>query len=130
MLVVALRRGPRGLLVRAAQSMLRQDQQPLDVICSGEPSGVDRCAWEEPMRLASAHRAVLLLAGAIFGRCTAVAELETTAHAASTSVFVQSEEQNTALAHMGHLLPHFPVLDRPGPQQASRAPFWCVHRSN
>ena len=82
------------------------------------------------MRLALAHRAVLRLAGAIFGRCTAVAELGTTAHAASTSVFVQSEEQNTALAHMGHLLPHFPVLDRPGPQQASRAPFWCVHRSN
>ena len=120
MLVVALRCGPRGLLVRAPQSKLRQDQPPLDVTCSGEPPGVDRCAWEESMRLgsSSAHRAVLLLVGAICGRCTAVAELETTAHASSTSVFVQSEEQNTALAHMGHPLPHFLVLDLPGPQQA------------
>ena len=51
-----------------------------------------------------------------FGRCTAMAEAETTDHAAMASLMARAEQLLTALAHLGPPLPHLPVLSRVGPQ--------------
>ena len=47
-----------------------------------------------------------------FGRCTAVAVVEITAHAADTSVLVQTDGSCTTLTDMGQLVPRSLVLDR------------------
>ena len=60
-----------------------------------------------------------------FGRCTAMAEAETTDHAAMASLMARAEQLLTALDHLGPPLPHLPVLSRVAPnrKRASQTPI-------
>ena len=73
-----------------------------------------------------------------FGRCTAMAEAETTDHAAMASLMARArkgplrarEQLLTALAHLGPPLPHLPVLSRVAPNGPPRRQFSSANSAN
>ena len=65
-----------------------------------------------------------------FGRCTAMAEAETTDHAAMASLMARAEQLLTALAHLGPPLPHLPVLSRVAPNGPPRRKFSSANSAN
>ena len=94
--------GRVGLLVRATQSILRPDQQPRGVSCSRGPPQVDWAACHGPYSSPRLTVPRYCWPERFKGRCTAVTEVKSTLHAASTTFWVQAEELSTALAHMRH----------------------------
>ena len=65
-----------------------------------------------------------------FGRCTAMAEAESTDHAAMASLMARAEQLLTALAHLGPMLPHLPVLPRVAPNGPPRRQFSSANSAN